>query len=133
MHFPTFDGHRTTYRCLYPGCHSRLVDTDASHKHAISAHARWLETLPLHGHYCQELLGTPDTWEAGYVTIAPDGSIGDGSAMRPLDSHLTFHVIVYGEGSLLAAPAVTASPPTHASLGCFDQLNESWRPSGAVC
>ena len=134
--FPSFDGHRTTYQCLHPGCHRRLVDADASHKHAISTHASWLQTLPLHAHYCQEVLGTPAAWEAGYVTIAPDGSLGDGSAMRPLDNHQTFHVIVYGETSRTSPPpppVVDASPPARTAPGCFDQLNESWRPSGAVC
>ena len=127
--FPTFDGHRTTYQCLHPGCHRRLLDADASHKHAIAVHASWLQTLPLHAHYCQEVLGSPATWEAGYVTIAPDGSLGDGSAMRPLDNYQTFHVIMYDEA---VAPAM-ASPPPRTPPGCFDQLNESWRPSGAAC
>ena len=124
--FPTFDGHRMTYQCLHPGCHRRLLDADASHKHAISFHASWLQTLPLHAHYCQEVLGSPATWESGYVTIGPDGSLGDGSAMRPLDNTQTFHIIVYDEATAPAPSARTAPE-------CLDQLDESWRPSGAVC
>ena len=124
--FPTFDGHKMTYKCLHPGCHYRLIDADASHKHAITFHASWLQTLPLHAHYCQEVLGSPATWESGYVTIGPDGAIGDGSAMRPLDHTQTFHVIVYDEAT---APA-KAAPPAPAAAECLDPLEESWRPSG---
>ena len=124
--FPTFDGHKMTYKCLHPGCHYRLIDADASHKHAITFHASWLQTLPLHAHYCQEVLGSPATWESGYVTIGPDGAIGDGSAMRPLDHTQTFHVIVYDEAT---APA-KAAPPAPAAPECLDPLEESWRPSG---
>ena len=124
--FPTFDGHKMTYKCLHPGCHYRLIDADASHKHAITFHASWLQTLPLHAHYCQEVLGSPATWESGYVTIGPDGAIGDGSAMRPLDHPQTFHVIVYDEAT---APA-KAAPPAPAAPECLDPLEESWRPSG---
>lgn len=120
--FPTFDGHKMTYKCLHPGCHHRLIDADASHKHAITFHASWLQTLPLHASYCQEVLGSPATWESGYVTIGPDGAIGDGSAMRPLDHTQTFHVIVYGEEN--------KPPPAPAAPECLDPLEESWRPSG---
>ena len=98
--------------CSHPGCGLRFLDRQKARAHACHAHDPWF--LKREDSWCFADVPAVD----GFVTVGPDGSIGDGSPMRPFHygvPMLEMHADADAASSSAQQPGTSSQPAASAS------------------